>query len=209
MCFGEELIVNSLKRAAFAATVALILFIASTESASALSMRISPGGAIAASGRVTFGGSSILSPECDLTLRGTLFQGPIEKIVAASVGQVTAAQITNCVGVESVSVLGLPWLIVYLGEVGTLTDGITSLRLGIAMAQFELRGVPLAGNCLYGGLMLLSLSVSGTNPYASGALPSLGSAAPLSKRGGGIFCPGSGWFDGSFILRPTETISLP
>lgn len=201
---------TSLKRLTLACAVALVALVAATASASALSVSVSPAGAITAtsSGRVTFAGSSIIRPECNLVIRGTISAGPIVKTVGVSIGQVTAVQITNCSGLDSVTVLGLPWQIVYLGEVGTLPNAITSVRLGIATAQFEMRGLPLAGNCLYGGLALVQLNVTGTNPYTSGALPSLGSAAPLSKRGGGILCPGSGWLDGNFTLSPTQTITL-
>jgi hypothetical protein len=201
---------TSLKRLALACAVALVALVAATASASALTVRVSPAGAITAtsSGRVTFAGSSIIRPECNLTIRGTIFAGPIEKVAGNSIGQVTAVQITNCSGLDSVTVLGLPWLIVYLASEGTLPNAVTAVRLGIQTAQFEMRGLPLAGDCLYGGLALVRLLVSGSNPYTTGALPSLGSAAPLSKRGGGFLCPGSGWLDGNFTLSPTQTITL-
>lgn len=159
-------------------------------------------------GRVTFAGSSIFRFECSLRFFGALLEGPIEKVAGNAIGQVTAVQITNCSGLDSATVLGLPWAIVYLASDGVLPDAVSGVRVGIPAFEFEMRGLPIAGNCLWGGLWPLRLLLAGSNPYAAGTLVGLGSAAPLLRRGGGIFCPASGWFDGSLTLGPAQTISL-
>lgn len=200
----------SFKKLALTCALALVATAAASSAALGATASISPGGAITATsnGRVTFAGSSIIRPECNLTIRGTLGTGPINKDAPGGVlGSVTAVQIANCSGLDSVTVLGLPWTITYQSITGTLPNAVTAIRLNIVAAAFEMRGLPVAGNCLYGGTAPTILDVTGTNPYTSAGLRSLGSTAPLGKRGGGIFCPGSGWLEGTFSLSPTQTIT--
>jgi hypothetical protein len=171
---------------------------------------ISPAGSITmtSSGRMSFAGSSIVRPECVFTATGSLNAGPITKTVGNSFGTLTNVQLTNCTGVDSVTALGLPWQIRYLGFEGVLPNGVTAFRLGIDATQLQFYGLPLARDCLYGGLAPLRMSVFGANPYTNGVLNGTGSTSPLGRRAGGALCPGSLWLNGTLTTLISQTIRV-
>jgi hypothetical protein len=194
---------RSIRRATLA-VVALAALAAATGTAAAAEFQFSPGGTITGTslGPVTFSGSGI-TITCPLTLRGTVTSARVPKVAGTSYGEITSVTVGRCSG-GSVSVLGLPWPVVYNAILGTLPNAVTGVSLTVNRTGFLFNALGL--ECLYGGSITSLLAVTGSNPYTSGlyAIPP-GSSAPFVR--GSFFCPRTGSVSGTFGITPTQTVT--
>jgi hypothetical protein len=172
---------------------------------------ISPGGTISGTsvGRITLSAGD-LTTDCNLTLRGNLNSGTIEKVVDAEIGTLTSVTITNCRSVfgifsVSASVLGSGIAVRYTGFQGTLPR-VTGIDLYLDDIQFQ---VVAAGflTCLYQADVPGRLATS----WVSGNDATTGNITILSNRASlvrGAGCPSTGSLSGASTVAPTQTITL-
>jgi hypothetical protein len=194
-----------------AAAITMVAFTAAATNAPAAEFSVANGGMVRAisSGKVTFTlGSTTIA--CNLTLELNLLTGPIAKVEGARFGTATNAQWANCEGTEVLTVLGLPWDLVYDSIVGTLPSGVTTVNLTVKNAQFLLTAFGGFSECLYAGDVASALGVSlvrgTTDRYTTGTLRTR--ETPRQRLVRGTFgCPTEGSMTGTFTLSPTQTLT--
>jgi hypothetical protein len=164
---------------------------------------IEPAGAIEApsSGKVTFGSGPAVA--CDLTLVGSLVEGPIDVESGEAIGSITEAAFANCEGGSVAGVLNLPWTLRANAALGTPPEAATGLLLTIEGMDLALTVFGGFINCLYGGAEGLLLTLNAGDPYTTGALSLLEAVQLAFVRGSG-FCPSEGGLSGTFALTAQE-----
>jgi hypothetical protein len=194
------------KKMVLSAALALVALLATSAMASAFTATVSPSGSItsASSGKVRFvGGSTTI--ECNLTLRGSL-NSSVTLTAGQSLGRISAVEIANCSGGNSVTVLNLPWTLEYTESEGELPNEVTGVDFKVKNSSFNLGIFGGFINCLYQGDEPSILSVTGTNPYTSGTISTDGThRIPLHSGGG---CPSTGTMTGTFGLSPSQEIRV-
>lgn len=155
--------------------------------------------------RLTFTGSGVFTPECDITMDGSFHSNTIVKTRGLLIGYITAVTIGACEGINDVSILGLPWHIQYHAFVGTLPTitGVTLLLVGVS---FNL-DAPLAGDCLYRSTTAAPArgTIAITGGVAGLLTPDSTALVPLNS--GGFLCPGSGGFTGTGATMVLNALS--
>jgi hypothetical protein len=153
-------------------------------------------------GPVTFsaGGYTIV---CNLTLTGSIDDGPLQAIVGEPAGTIAGASISGCSGGTLTAVLGLPWSLKYEAFTGTL-PAITSIKLKIESlaANFNVLGF----QCLYRGAITATIPLTGTNPSRTGLL-TVDETRALAKVSGSEICPTQGNLRATYAFTP-EAIQL-
>jgi hypothetical protein len=172
--------------------------------ATADSASITPGGNITSNslGRLTFVGSDLVTPECNVQLRGSLTRSRIAKVSGTAIGSITGVTISNCQENVSASVLGLPWTLRYVSIAGTLPNGVTGLTVSIDRAQFAVTVLGIF-TCLSSGVATGTMAVTGSNPYVSGLFRSDETRLPTT----GFLCPSQAYLSGTLGVTPTQTVT--
>jgi hypothetical protein len=194
------------RRALRAIALAIALIALASGAAAAASATLEPAGeaTFASNGPVTFeaGGISIT---CDVTYAGTLEAGPIGLSGGAPLGAIDDVQTGECSGSGAIAaVLGLPWQLTVAGTAGTLPSAATDLLLTLEDAQLEFSVFGGLATCLYGGDVQLAAALSGSNPYAVGAVDLEATVVRVS----GPLCPVTGTAAGVLDLTPAQTLAV-
>jgi hypothetical protein len=193
------------------------------------SFSISPGGNISSTslGKLSFA-SSLVTVQCEITLRGTLSSGGLIVLIELLLmGAITEVSINNRAeeagnprgckgGVVIPPVLNLPWRIVFRtlksasGATGQLLGVATRAKLiQIRETQFKLEVLGL--QCLYqgnaeGGVEVIpEAGEARRTDFVTGLARALEEVA-LAKHEGSGFCPESGRFRGTLSFTPPQKI---
>lgn len=199
------------------AAAAFVAFAAFASTSSAASFRISNGGSITSPslGLLTFENEFGIPARCPATLRGSLHEGPIEKIEYALFGFITAAAAGACsegLGTIAATGLNVPWHLAYRSILGTLPSGVTGILFLVENASFLLRNALLGIECLYRGhigalLRVIRLTeIAERNIYRAELISILANdqnLTAISLNGGS--CP-AGILSGTFRLEPQVLI---
>jgi hypothetical protein len=191
-----------------AATAAAAL---SASSAFALSATVEAGGAVSATGIVTFEGSGI-STSCPMTLRLSLLRGPITLAAGNQIGEVTEVSINRarCSGGSIASVLSLPWRIVINEPLPSPIEPENARGLLVNFVRWSFTLEIFGGfiNCLYSGNAgaLIPLTRVGAALYTFRMFRMLETIElPLISGSG---CPARVHISGTFTLSATQTMSI-
>lgn len=201
---GEDMVRTCTRALCRAMIAGMLLAGAALSSAGAEEGSLSPAGeaSLVSEGGVTFEAAGV-SVACNLTLDGSLMEGPIAMTEGEPIGDIAGIEWSECSGGGLRASLGLEWDVV-IDELETSPSAV--LRVTVVDLEFQLSTFGGFVNCLYSGDVQLELPLVGTNPYD---LEDAGVSGATLARVSGAFCPSTGALTGTFELAPQQELQVP
>ncbi|ADB53285.1 conserved hypothetical protein [Conexibacter woesei DSM 14684] len=192
-------------RAAVTAVVALVAVAGFTGVASALTLSISPGGAITGTSTNSNFRASGINITCTVNLIGTLVTS-VDNTAGRSLGSITSGTATPCTGGSALVLANPAWNVSLTNAVPLPLSGVTSTGLTISGVGFLVDIPATALRCLYGGTIRATLTGTGGIPNRTTGITVSSQSVPLVANLSARTCPPIGTFSATFSI-PTQTIS--